>query len=71
MAVSCCSSVSPKARRLTWDMEATGPGLMAGVAQIHSSFADLLPGYLLELVAQGHGVRDDLKFLFQGPSCLQ
>ncbi len=39
---------------------------MAGVAQIHSFFADLLPGYLLELVAQGHRVRDDLKSFFQG-----
>ena len=48
------------------DMEAAGPGLMAGVAQIHGSFADLLPGHLPELVAQGHGVRDDLKSLFQG-----
>ena len=55
-----------KSQTTHMDMEATGPGLMAGVAQIHSSFADLLPGYLLELVAQGHGVRDDLKSLFQG-----
>ncbi|SCI59309.1 Uncharacterised protein [uncultured Blautia sp.] len=48
------------------DVKAAGPGLMAGVAQIHGSLANLLPGHLPELVGQGHRVRDDLKSFFQG-----
>ena len=48
------------------DMKAAGPRLMAGVAQIHGSLADLLPGHLPELVVQGHGMGDDLKAIVQG-----
>ena len=47
------------------DVKAAGPCLIAGVAQIHGSLADLLPGHLPELVVQGHGMGDDLKPLFQ------
>lgn len=48
------------------DMEAAGVGLVAGVAQLHSPAQQLLPGHLLRMVAQRHGMGHQLKAIVQG-----
>jgi len=48
------------------DVQAAGPGLVAGVAQGGSSAENVCPGHFVEMVVQGHGVGHQLQTVVQG-----
>ena len=48
------------------DMEATGAGLMAGIAQADRFLENLGPGHFFHVIVQGHGMADQLEAFIQG-----